>query len=93
MFAGQSAEKELLWLFLPVVLTCYATCGVIAVMLTDPKGRRMQRVQQLLAESFCIDWECDRHTVRRVLKHSNRFAPFAFVLGSALSIFYMLLSV
>lgn len=89
LFAGQSSQKQVLWLILPGAFACYVVCAVAAVRLTNATSL----LQRLLADCFSVDWERDQHTVRRVAKHSNRFGPFAFAIGLALTIFYISLSV
>ena len=46
----------------------------------------------LAVAAFSTDWSSERRSVRRTLRHYNRFMPSAFVLSIALLVFYTVLS-
>ena len=89
MFRGQTAEKEVLWLALPLSLGIYT--GTVLVALWVVGELRIKVCGTLLRRSFSRDPASEGRTVHRMLRHSNRFAGPASLVFVFLLVFYIVL--
>lgn len=94
VFPGQAASKQTIWLALPVALLFYSTVFMLVLVLIARNKHVTlgSALNSLLKEAVSVDWAHDFHSVKRLLKHSQKFTPLAFGTGIFLLIFYIALA-
>ena len=94
LFSGQAELKQIFWLMLPALFLFYFGAVLLGFWRVHVLGTCMRAtrysVGAVLAQMFSTDWRSEQHSLKRIVKHCNRFVPMAVAIAVVLVALYVL---
>ena len=89
LFDGNTASKEIIWVWIPGSIVLYV--GVMVIALASTGSLNKVTIRTMLFKSLSKDWQRELVETRRLMVHGNRFAPFSLGIGLLLTLVFVLL--